>query len=357
MNDEIAKHIDEIRSRIKNVNLILNNKLFFEEVDRLIIWINSNKHFIEPIDFLNSERFLLSKKLSNILNDIYLESVVVCNKIKSLDIKSNTISPKFDNAFAALTFMINSKNKYNALDFYHETRYAVEELANTKHQKSIQEYLHFNENNNPLLGGKIYMLFLKYNFLDQEFKKSLETTNWGAWIMLQEIHILSNTQDPIYQIKNFTEIFKREQYSVFMVRFSDFVFDYYDRRMSPIDIKDLEQDAVWDRNFTIKNHTLLLSVYGSIKFEPNKSPTQAQNGVEKFVKEIIKSGKEGLSIKQLQTLCSLNDNDISSFTTHMNNRFDKARINKIMKAIVMIKRYGERGNKKIKLIVSPAVFP
>jgi len=349
---DVDRHLNDLRQRIVQLSLIEDKKLFFQEVARLVDWIESTPIFNEPITYLELLRQKEEAVISTMLRTLYEELKIIWEDLLRLNWKNTAIPESVLKRRDHLNLMYSSPYKYSALDFYRSLKYLVEELVCSEYPEDLTKY------DEKLAAGRVDEIISDYEEKNRELKNKFENSNWGSWAMLKQVLLLSKTTDADYQLTKWSEVFKKDEYYMHLNKVADFIFESDNKKFNNEINSQLEENSIWRSDFKVENHTLNLAEYGNVPFDPQKSPlgNVDTGSVERFVDYIVSSGTHGVPSKEVKQKLSLADNDIGSFIAHLNNRFEKLFNKGELLAIVRFSRYGKRGNQMIKLTVIPKTF-
>lgn len=352
--------VEELRNRINDLSIV-NGELYFLEISRLVSWMNNIPSFRKPLLFLDYQKRSKYKQLFTILRDLSIEGKHIWIKIKEkvpFPLENTPEYPK--QALAKLKQYYDMDIEYNTINIYHQLRILIEYLATTSHSKIISDYycLH-TDTKIPLIRGRIYDLFIDYGKIEGKIKLEASNTAWGSWENLKQVSYLSQEYDSIYQLKEWSKVFSKEEYFVHLHKVLNHLFDWiFLNQKEEINVDDPLLDyAVWNEDFTYDNNIFKVGIYGEVTFNPDRSPwiggKNERSKTDCFVEALVGAKDIGIDQKSLIDKARIDKRDLKSFVNSKNDVFENARKRGKVQADIRISKIGKNKNSKYRILVIP----
>ncbi len=189
-------------------------------------------------------------------------------------------------------------------------------------------------------------------------RRYFESMPWGNYALLKQANLLSQDSNPML-IGMWFEGLGKDENIHYLDEVADFIHDD-PHGIKPIKLNDeYEKYTVWNDQFRVENHVLMLQPYGQYNFYPSRSPAFVKKDigqVEKFIELIIKAGKEGVPQSVLNSH-GFSNPTIGTYLITMNGQLQKYFWKNSFNAYVQIIRKGSRGHSNLKLAVLPSDIP
>jgi len=347
-----TKYVIELRNRINQISSIDDNNLFYVELGKIVDWLYLIPVFSSGFEYLEQQGLVTSLKRNRMRKFLFSQLIDVWKDINSLIntekldyIHSAEIYKNYD-PITIIADLI-ALNKFENVDnLYQEIRLICEVLSyNEAYKKQIEKYLYFHINGHEpeFSGGYAYNDWIKLNQEEDLFKKELDNSNWGSWDHVKYISYLITLHDWRWQIKEWSLIYKKEEYLYYLHRVGNHLFDYINgiiKNPSTLTVSDANVFETPIMN--VAAGKIEFQNMGALIFNPKTNPNsgadnlKATSETEDLANAIAKSKAGGLTFQNAKKIIT----DPSPLVADINSRLRKQAIGIKEESLVNIIRAG-----------------